>query len=381
MVTNIRMRIAHVIPAGAPLYSGVPRVIHQLAVHLARRGHEVEVWFLQPELRDAALVDTHLMAEAGVQVVRSADGWWPGLGGLAKRDVQLVHLHSVFTLPNAILAASLRMPYVISPHGGYAAASLTRHGLRKRLFAQLVERRLLCNAALRVALTDTEAADIQAFGARGPIAVIPNGVAEVPGSLDPSAFRRELGLAPGIPLLLFVGRLDVFHKGLDILLCGLAEAAPWQLALVGPDFRNGAAWIWQRAAVLGIQPRVHLVGPRSDRALHEAFAAADCFVLTSRWEGLPLSLLEALAHGIPAIVSPAVNRLVGVVESGAGWSVARADLGALLRSLEEGFAGESGRRGAAARALAARYDWRAIAQRYENAYSTAIAEHNRCSPC
>ena len=113
-------------------------------------------------------------------------------------------------------------------------------------------------------------------------------------------------------------------------------------------------------------PRLAVAGPRHGRALHEAFAAADCFALTSRWEGLPIALLEALSHGVPAVVSPAVDRLVGVTQAGAGWSVRASELGPLLRRLD---GAERARRAAETRALAARYDWTAIAARYEAAYA------------
>lgn len=365
------MRIAQVIPAGAHPYSGVPTVIVQLSLHLAGLGHHVEVWLLQPWNTEEAALHGATLAAAGMSVVTAP----PGRRGshlLAERRVDIVHLHSVFTPPNALLARRLRVPYAVSPHGGYAPISLARSAFRKALYTRLVERRLVRNAALRVALTDVEVRELRTFGAPEPITVIPNGVPPAPKQVDPNAFRRELGLDATQPLLLFVGRLDVFHKGLDILIRGLAAAPGWHAALVGSDFRGGADQLRSLAGTLGAGSRLSLAGPRHGTALHEAFAAADCFVLTSRWEGLPLSLLEALAHGIPVVVSPAVDELVGVVTAGAGWSAAPAELGALLERLQHLDGRERERRAAAARALAARYDWTSVARRYEAAYRNVI---------
>jgi glycosyltransferase involved in cell wall biosynthesis len=361
------MRIAQVVPAGVPPYSGVPIVIVQLSLHLARRGHQVEVWLLQPWSSEEVELHGTALTAAGVALVTAPSGR-RRFQALGKRPIEIAHLHSVFAPPNGRLARRLRVPYVVSPHGGYAPASLARSALRKALYRRLVEGRLVRRAALRVALTDAEATDLRMFGAPDPIVIIPNGVPPAPRDVDRTAFRRELGLDATRRLLVFVGRLDVFHKGLDVLVRGLASAVGWHAALVGSDFRGGHAELRKLADSLGVGPRLSLVGSRHGQALHEAFAAADCFALTSRWEGLPLSLLEALAHGVPAVVSPAVDRLVGVVAAGAGWSAGPDELGGLLRRLHclDGWAWES--RAVAARALAARYDWTSVTRRYEAAY-------------
>jgi glycosyltransferase involved in cell wall biosynthesis len=361
------MRIAQVVPAGAHPYSGVPTVIMQLSLHLARRGHQVEVWLLQPWSSEEIRLHGTTLTTAGVPLITAP----PGRGRfrtLAERPIEIAHLHSVFTPPNARLARRLQAPYVVSPHGGYAPASLARSALRKALYRRLVEGRLVRGAALRVALTDAEATDLRMFGAPEPIVIIPNGVPSVPRHVDPTAFRRELGLDASRRLMLFVGRLDVFHKGLDVLVRGLASAVGWHAALVGSDFRGGHVQLRNLADLLGAGSRLSFVGPRHGHALHEAFAAADCFALTSRWEGLPLSLLEALAHGVPAVVSPAVDRLVGVVAAGAGWSAAPDELGGLLRRLQQLDGREWESRAAAARTLAAQYDWTSVTRRYEAAY-------------
>jgi glycosyltransferase involved in cell wall biosynthesis len=366
------MRIAQVLPAGAHPYSGVPVVVVQLAVHLAGRGHQVEVWLLQPWSEEAARLHGPALQDAGVMVVAASGRGRGRLAALARRDVEIAHLHSVFTPPNALLARRLRMPYVLSPHGGYAPASLRRGATRKALYRLLVERRLAGRAALRVALTEVEARDLIGFGAGEPIAVIPNGVSPPVLPADPSALRRELGLDPQQRLLLFVGRLDVIHKGLDVLVRGVAAAPRWHLVLVGSDFRGGGGEVHRLSRALGADSRVSIAGPRHGEALREAFASADCFALLSRWEGLPLSLLEALSHGLPAIVSPAVNQLVDVVNAGAGWSVSAAELGGVLRSLQQLDHDVRARRGSAARALAARYDWDTVARSYEAAYAKVL---------
>ena len=198
--------------------------------------------------------------------------------------------------------------------------SLRRSRVRKSFYRVLFERTMLADAALLVALTDVELAQLRDVGATGPYAVIPNGVEAAPDDLDRHAFRRELGISPDVPLAVFVGRLDVHRKGLDVLVRGIADAPAWHVALVGPRFRD-VDRLERIISGLGVGERVHLVGERHGRRLQESVCAADVFTLMSRWEGLPMALLEALSLAKPAVVSPAVDELIGVEAAGAGWAV------------------------------------------------------------
>src|SRR6266581_1827813 len=143
------MRLAEVVPAGAHPQSGVPAAIRQIAVHLARRGHHVELWLLRESTGESSFLNAPDLISAGVEVVSATGSVWRRTRTLAQREVDVVHLHSVFTLPNALLAEQIRAPYAVSPHGGYAPASLARSSVRKKIYALLVERRLLRRAAVR----------------------------------------------------------------------------------------------------------------------------------------------------------------------------------------------------------------------------------------
>jgi glycosyltransferase involved in cell wall biosynthesis len=365
------MRVAHVVPRAEQPWSGILTVIVHLAAALRRQGRDVEVWQLH-RWDERYEAQRAVLAEAGVTEVHvavDAPAWRVGrIAGTTaeERGIDVVHLHGAFNVWTATVARSLRHPYVFSPHSGYDPVSLRRSRLRKALFGLALERALLRKAALVVGLTAVEVDQLRARGARGPAVAIPNGVGPAPEAVDAEAFRRELGLPPGARMAVFVGRLDVHRKGLDRLVEGLAEAPGWHLALVGPRFRD-VDRLETAIRELRLLDRVHLVGSRYGPALHQALAAADAFVLLSRWEGLPMALLEALSFGTPAVVSPEVERLVPVAASGAGWV---ADAGRLPSVLREA-SSEAVGRADAARALAARYDWDAVAREYGEAYRLA----------
>jgi glycosyltransferase involved in cell wall biosynthesis len=364
------VRIAQVVPRGEQPWSGVLTVIVHLAAALARRDHHVEVWQLHEWTPERYAEQRRLLEADGVLQVPLLSPRRPGRAAASlaeERNIDVVHLHGAFNPWNTAVSRALRRPYVFSPHSGYDPVSLRRSRVRKSLYSVLFERAMLKRATLLVALTNVELTQLRDRGVTGPFAVIPNGVETPPVDLDRQAFRGELGISLDVPLAVFVGRLDVYRKGLDVLVRGIGDAPGWHLALIGPRFRD-VDHLEAIISRLGVDDRVHLVGERHGRSLQECVGAANVFTLMSRWEGLPMALLEALSLGTPAIVSPAVERLIGIDSAGAGWAVNDEGLGTLLRRLEGEGRNELQERGGAALELASRYDWDSVAQQYETAY-------------
>jgi glycosyltransferase involved in cell wall biosynthesis len=112
---------------------------------------------------------------------------------------------------------------------------------------------------------------------------------------------------------LCVGRLDVFQKGLDILLSAFEMAASrpggarLHLTLAGPDFKGGRQWLEHRAAELGIRDLVEFTGSLTGDQVGAALAAADIYVQLSRYEGFSLSVVEALLASKPAVLTSATG--------------------------------------------------------------------------
>ena len=376
---GIGVRIAQVAPRGEQPWSGVLTVIVHLSAALARRGHEVEVWRSSDWPADRYQEQRRVLDIADVVDVPVPRSRMPGRGAAAlaeARAIDIVHLHGAFNPSNTAMARLLRRPYVFSPHSGYDPVSLRRSRWRKLAYRAVFERAMLERAALLVALTDVELHDLRRFGATAPAEVIPNGVEPPADDLDADAFRRELALPRDALLAVFVGRLDVHRKGLDALVAGIADAPNWHLGLVGPRFRD-VERLERLIAERRAGDRVHFVGERHGRHLQESLRGADVFALTSRWEGMPMALLEALALARPAVVSPAVERTIGVAAAGAGWVVTDGDVARVLRDIDKD---DVTRRGRAAHLMSKRYDWDSVAERYEAAYERARGSRQRVSP-
>jgi UDP-glucose:(heptosyl)LPS alpha-1,3-glucosyltransferase len=114
-----------------------------------------------------------------------------------------------------------------------------------------------------------------------------------------AAARAELGVGAGEVLFAFVGS-GFPRKGLDAAIGALAGCGdvPYRLAVAGRD--RDAARFAQQAAARRLGGRVQLLGGRDD--VRPLYAAADCFILPTRYDPFPNAVLEALAMGLPVIV-------------------------------------------------------------------------------
>jgi glycosyltransferase involved in cell wall biosynthesis len=209
-------------------------------------------------------------------------------------------------------------------------------------------------------------------------AVVPNGVRVPPASdaATRASARGLLGVGEDDVVVGSVARLapEKDHATLLRALHAALPAAPrLRLALVGDGTERGA--LEGLASGLGLGDRVLFLGARSDVA--ELLPGLDLFTLSSRREGLPLSLLEALAHGVPAVTT-AVGEMPRVLSGGAGTTVRAGDPatlgGALARAaLDPAWrraTGEAGRR-----LVQSGYSVDAMADAYVHHYRAAI--HSR----
>jgi glycosyltransferase involved in cell wall biosynthesis len=143
---------------------------------------------------------------------------------------------------------------------------------------------------------------------------VANGISPAPHTRPREAVRRELGLAPEERVALTIGSLSP-QKAQDRLLAAFAIAASAEprarLLVAGEGPRR--ALLERRIAELGLPGRVRLLGDRDDVA--DLLEAADLFVLSSRREGLPITLIEAMRAG-RAAVSTRIGGTPEVVEDG-----------------------------------------------------------------
>jgi glycosyltransferase involved in cell wall biosynthesis len=295
----------------------------------------------------------------------------------------ILHFHSVHIPRNVALADHLgcaRVPYCVTVHGGLFREALQRSRLRKAVFDVLFERRYLNDALFIHAVSPHEVDAIRRLGVTRPVVVVPNGVppgADAPAERPDALFERYPFLRRR-RVFMFIGRLDPWQKGLDLLVAAFAQARldDAALVLVGPDWRGSQRSLKGLADQLGVRSPVVFTGPAFGEDRANLFAAADVFVHPSRWEGLSLSVLAAAAAGKPCLITREADPLGELERAGAAIVVA-ADAVSVARGLRRAAAlspDDLRRMGASARRVAdAHFDWASVARRVVDAYRTALA--------
>jgi glycosyltransferase involved in cell wall biosynthesis len=389
------MRVLHVIPSLAARDGGPPKAVIEMARASIQRGAEVEIYTTNVDARGVLDVPLGRPVEtAGVRVT-----YYPvefsryykvsvGLAGALRSKipaVDLVDIHSLYQFPSTAAAYYARrfdVPYIIRPHGSLDPFLFRRRRARKLLYELCAERRNF-RAAARIHFTSQEEM-VLALKSGIPFepAVVPLGVdldwtASEAGA---STVRTRWPELRGQRVLLFLGRIN-FKKGFDILVPAFGRLARERrdvhLMIAGPDSDGYGKRVreWLRAD--GILDRVTFTGmiQGADKAL--ALSCASAFVLPSYTENFGIAVVEAMAAGLPVVISKRVNIWREIVAAGAGIATEPdvEEFTAALRTILD--APEMARRmGAAGRALYRReFTWESAGAKLIELYATVIGEH------
>ena len=374
-----RLRVAVLNRHFGARFGGAERYSVALVEQLAAR-HEIHV-FAQEIEHDFPGVSYHRVSRPFPkprwvnQLWFAARTWW-----LTRQGFDVVHSHEN-TWHGQVQAVHVRPVRVGLFHG----LGPWRRGLKwlniltspRLIVYWLLEAarfRPLPNRRIIASSESVRAEVLAGYPATAPwLSVIPPGVHMPQRQPDRAGQRRRLGLPQEAPLALFIGN-DYEKKGLPALLAALATLPGLQLAVVGngthiPAFRK-------RAEALGVADRVHFLGSLSD--VTPAYEAADLLVHPTTEDTYAMVVLEALAHGLPVVVSaPAYCGIAADLVDGREALIVAdpRDAGqvaaGIRRILDD--AALAAALGTAGLAFAARCGWDAQAQRLEAIYLSVTA--------
>jgi len=306
--------------------------VRQRGLRLQQLGHSVEVVAIDDPA--APYVQSYPLKVHAVGPPRGSYRYSPALvpwlrANAAKYDAIVVNgLWQYHGLAARRVLTGLKLPYFVFPHGmldPWFKHAYPRKHLKKWLYWPWGDYRLLRDA--RAVLFTSEEERLQArrsfwlYSARER--VVAYGTSTPPE--DSEALRDGyLAANPrlrGRRILLFLSRIQE-KKGCDLLIRAFARVAPLdprlQLVIAGPDQTGWVGTLTGLARELGIADRVSWPGMLQDAMKWGAFYSADAFVLPSHQENFGIAVAEALACGLPALISDKVNIWREVQSAGAG---------------------------------------------------------------
>jgi len=273
-------------------------------------------------------VATHREGSAAVKARGALSGFWQTLLACFSQRPSVVHVHAAsrasFVRKSIVLliARMAGCKTIFHLHGGgfrqfatVEAGTLMRRWIRHTLEASSVV----------ITLSNGWAGFVRGFAPRSRVAVVPNSV-----PLPPASSVQE---EPG--RILFLGRLEASKGVFELLGAGALLAAKFPSLRLVFGGEGDAEALRKKAAGLGIGERVELPGWLGARERDEQLARASVFCLPSHAEGLPMSMLEAMAAG-RAVVASSVGGIPETIADGDnGLLVPPRDAAALAGRLEQ----------------------------------------------
>jgi glycosyltransferase involved in cell wall biosynthesis len=398
------MKVLHVIPAVASVRGGPSHAIFAMVKALRSHGVDAEiattnnngsrvldvpvnqrieyegvpVWFF-PQFPTPKQGNFSVGKDKAFIFSAELTKWlWQNL-----HNYDMVEAHYLFSYASTCAEAIARkhkIPYVVRTIGQLAPWALAQSQLKKRLYTFLIERQNLNRAAAIHCTSDGEAEDVHRFGIQTPTFTLPLGVEHPPAI--PEAKQKLHGLyaiPPETPVVLFLSRIHP-KKRPDLLLQAIRQVADQHhdchLILAGSGETEYLTYLIGLVSSLGLASRTSFAGfvTGKDKAL--LLQGSDIFVLPSYAENFGVAVAEAMAAGLPVIVTPDVQISPEVAAEQAGLVVEgnvdalSAAIARLVASPEERCQlGENGQR-----LVHHCYSWKVIAQNLAEIYANILQD-------
>ena len=216
----------------------------------------------------------------------------------------IVHIHSVFLPKQATLGKKLvkqGIPYVLTPNAIHPQL-LRRGRLKKQIYSWLIEKPRFFKAAALAAVTPREVEDIRAF--------VPNYLGQirwVPNPINLADLRDRTSVRNmNTKRLVYLGRFDILHKGIDILI-EIARFLPSNVEIHLYGTQDGKTKQWMQRLTQNLPPNLFFHPPVFGVEKAQILANASLYIQTSRWEVFGISVAEAMYSGVPCAIAATLN--------------------------------------------------------------------------
>ena len=221
----------------------------------------------------------------------------------------IVIFHGLYTKKFCTIANQLKkkkIPYVIVPRGSLTALSQKKKSIKKKIGNLLLFNRFVRNSASIDFLTKNEYETSKNFKFNNYF-ICGNGVELVKNHKE---YNRKNNKQK---IVTFIGRIEWYHKGLDVLIEAINykkeefRNEKFKFNLYGPNIWNSYEKLQNMLDEYNIDDLVQIKGPIYDNEKEKVILDSDIFIHTSRLEGQPTSIIEAINYGVPVFVTPGTN--------------------------------------------------------------------------
>ena len=326
------MEIIHLIlgKANPNRMNGVNKVVYQLALKQAASGKKVAVWGITKDLK-------HNYGERNFDTILFKAKKYPFFIDIAlkesilsKKGKATFHLHGGWIPTYSTISKFLsknNIPFVITPHGNYNAVSMRRSSFKKKLYFKFFEKALLQRVHKVHSLGESEVVGLQK--------IFPNNKSYLfPYGFDANEVKKYDKKENDEFIIGFMGRIDIFHKGLDILIDSFRKFQEMEsnskLWIIGDSEEKPI--LQKLIADNNLEQKVVLWGSKFGDEKENLMQQMHIFVHSSRMEGMPTSVLEASNLGIPSVVTTATNIGPYIEKMNAGITVENENPDALAKA-------------------------------------------------
>lgn len=283
---------------------GIGTVVTNLYREQISRGDKVAI---------VSVYENQVYENVPILCIRSPFAFWRYL---SEFNPDVVEFHSLFSIEYALFFRLLRIkhiPYIIHMHGAFSKVNAAKNKIKKDFALLLYIRRFIKNAQAILFLNENEKKNCVLTPLNENRYVVPNGCIQQP--------YQEKDVAD-IVSITYIGKIDVIGKGLDLLIPAIKTAtADSRVDVAFNLYGTGdESDITRLKSLIGNCSYVDYCGGIWGEAKNEVYRNTDIFVLTSRSEGMPMGVLEALSYGIPCLVTKETNVADVIDGHKAGWS-------------------------------------------------------------